>query len=70
MIWLAVSRTREKRPITEIVERALALYAVTRVTAREPPASFYKRLQETCGTDIDLEPVIREASALHPGTNL
>ncbi len=59
---------REKQPTTKIIERALELYA-TRATAREPAASFYARLRETCGTDIDLEAVIREARRLHPGAD-
>lgn len=58
---------REKRPTTEIIERALELYAVT---AHEPAASFYERLRETCGTDIDLEAVIHRARRLHPGADL
>lgn len=60
---------REKRSIADIVERALELYEV-REAGREPAASFYARLSATCGTDIDLEAVIREGRRAHPGTDL
>jgi hypothetical protein len=60
---------REKRSVTEIVERALDLYAV-RVAGRQPAASFYARMSRICGTGIDLETVIREDRRMHPGSDL
>jgi hypothetical protein len=49
---------RERRSIAEIVERALEAYEI-REAGREPAASFYANLTANCGTDIDLEAVIR-----------
>ena len=60
---------REKRSVANIVERALELYEV-REAGREPAVSFYARLSATCGTDIDLEAVIREGRRAHPGPDL
>jgi hypothetical protein len=57
---------REKRSIADIVERALEAYEV-REAGREPASSFYARLSKTCGTDIDLEAVIREGRRVHAG---
>ncbi|MGH6918212.1 MAG: plasmid stabilization protein [Geminicoccaceae bacterium] len=60
---------REKRSIADIVERALEAYEV-REAGREPAASFYARLSATCGTDIDLEAVIRAARRVDAGPDL
>lgn len=60
---------RENRSIADIVERALEAYEV-RETGREPAASFYGRLSESSGTDIDLEAVIRESRRIDPGPEL
>ncbi|MFC3227748.1 type II toxin-antitoxin system VapB family antitoxin [Marinibaculum pumilum] len=60
---------RENRSIAEIVVRALEAYE-TRQTGREPAATFYARITETCGTDIDLDSVIRESRSPHEGPEL
>ncbi|KAA0692640.1 plasmid stabilization protein [Neorhizobium sp. P12A] len=60
---------RENRSIAEIVERALEAYDI-RETGREPASSFYRRLSEKSGTDIDLEDVIREGRQPHKGIDL
>ncbi len=60
---------REGRSIAEIVERALLAYEV-REAGREPAASFYANLSRKCGTDIDLETVIREGRRIDPGPDL
>ena len=57
---------RENRSIADIVERALEFYE-TREAGREPARAFYARLFESCGTDIDLDGVIRESRKAHPG---
>ncbi|MEI1248552.1 type II toxin-antitoxin system VapB family antitoxin [Rhizobium aouanii] len=43
----------ENRSIAEIVERALESYEI-REAGREAATSFYARLVQQCGTDIDL----------------
>ncbi|MEO9339648.1 type II toxin-antitoxin system VapB family antitoxin [Mesorhizobium sp. SB112] len=60
---------RENRSIADIVERALESYEI-REAGREPALAFYKRLCTQSGTDIDLEAVIRENRAPHPGVKL
>lgn len=60
---------RENRSIADVVERALEAYEI-REAGREPAARFYARLAAETGTDIDLEAVIRESRAPHPGIAL
>jgi len=60
---------RENRSIADIVERALESYEI-RATGREPASRFYERISATCGTDIDLEAVIRENRKAHTGPEL
>lgn len=60
---------RQKRSIADVVERALEAYEI-REAGREPAASFYARLAENAGTDLDLEAVIREARHPHSGPDL
>ena len=55
---------REHRSIASVVERALEAYEI-REAGREPAAAFYARISETCGTDIDLETVVREHRRIH-----
>lgn len=57
---------RERRSIAEIVERALEAYEI-REAGREPAASFYSRVSDQYGSDIDLDPLIRETRAPNPG---
>jgi len=60
---------RERRSIADVVERALEAYEV-REAGREPAALFYPRLTAECGTDVDLESIIKEGRRAHPGPQL
>lgn len=60
---------RENRSIADVVERALESYEI-REAGREPASSFYTRLVAQCGTDIDLEAVVREDRVPHKGVEL
>ena len=60
---------RERRSIADIVERALEAYEI-REAGREPPASFYARLTNESGADMDLDAVIRENRKINPGPEL
>lgn len=60
---------RENRSIAEIVERALEAYEV-REAGREPAATFYERISQSYGTDIDLESVVSQNRRPHPGPKL
>ncbi|RFB84114.1 plasmid stabilization protein [Rhizobium leguminosarum bv. trifolii] len=60
---------RENRSIADIVERALESYEI-REAGREPAASFYARLSQRSGTDIDLEAVIKEGRQVHEGIEI
>jgi hypothetical protein len=60
---------REHRSIADIVERALEAYEI-RETGREPADTFYARLSQEAGVDIDLDEVIRSGRQAHAGINL
>jgi len=60
---------RERRSIADIVERALEAYEI-REAGREPAATFYARLANEWGGDLDLEAVIRENRRTHSGLDL
>ena len=60
---------REQRSIADVVERALEYYEV-REAGREPAAAFYERLARDCGSDVDLESVIRSTRQVNPGPDL
>jgi len=60
---------RERRSIADIVERALEAYEVQN-SGRESAHSFYARLLNDHGTDIDLEAVIAEGRRPHIGVKL
>ncbi|MGG7576974.1 type II toxin-antitoxin system VapB family antitoxin (plasmid) [Rhizobium sp. YTUHZ045] len=60
---------RENRSIADIVERALESYEI-REAGREPASSFYSRLSQQSGTDIDLEAVVKEDRQAHKGIEL
>ncbi|MBY5829558.1 type II toxin-antitoxin system VapB family antitoxin [Rhizobium ruizarguesonis] len=60
---------RENRSIADIVERALESYEI-RETAREGATTFYARLSQQSGTDIDLESVLKEDRQAHKGIEL
>lgn len=60
---------REQRTVVEVVERALEAYEAAQA-GREPAASFYVRLSQSYGTDIDLEAVLREQRQAHRSIEL
>jgi hypothetical protein len=60
---------REQRTVAEVVERALEAYEAAHA-GREPAASFYARLSQSYGTDIDFESVLREQRQAHRGIEL
>lgn len=60
---------REHRSIADVVERALEAYEI-REAGREPASAFYKRLADDCGSDVDLESVIRKNRRINPGPEL
>jgi hypothetical protein len=57
---------RERRSVAEVVELALEAYEV-REAGREPASVFYARLAEECGTEVDLDALIRESRQTHLG---
>ncbi|TAV63128.1 type II toxin-antitoxin system VapB family antitoxin [Rhizobium leguminosarum] len=60
---------RENRSIADIVERALESYEI-RETGQEGATTFYTRLSQQSGTDIDLESVLKEDRQAHKGIEL
>ena len=60
---------REQRMVAEVVERAVEAYEAVQA-GREPAASFYARLSQNFGTDIDLDAVLHEQRKAHPGIEL
>ena len=60
---------RERRSVAEVVELALEAYEV-REAGREPASVFYARLAEECGTEVDLDALIRESRQTHLGRQL
>jgi hypothetical protein len=52
-----------------VVERALEAYEAAQA-GREPAASFYARLSQNFGTDIDLDALLHEQRQAHPGIEL
>ena len=60
---------RENCSITEIVERALELYA-THQAQLEPAQTFYRRISAESGSDIDLETTIHAGRGTHAGSEL
>ncbi len=60
---------REHRSVADVVERALEAYEVCEA-GHEPAAAFYARLSGECGTDLDLEVIIRESRQINPGPAL
>ena len=60
---------RENRTIADIVERALESYEV-KEAGREPAATFYARLANSSGADIDLDSVIKQGRKVHGGPEL
>ncbi|MBB4506908.1 type II toxin-antitoxin system VapB family antitoxin [Rhizobium leguminosarum] len=60
---------RENRSIADIVERALESYEI-REAGRAAATTFYARLLQQSGTDIDFESVIKEDRRAHKGIEL
>jgi hypothetical protein len=52
------------------VERALEAYEKIREAGREPAATFYARVANDYGSDLDLEVVLRENREIDPGPEL
>jgi hypothetical protein len=57
---------REHRSITDIVERALEAYEI-REAGRELASTFYARLANDYGSDLDVEAAVRESRKTDPG---
>lgn len=60
---------RERRTVAAVVERALEAYEA-RHAGIEPAADFYRKLQEDCATDLDLDRVINESRTPHSGIDV
>jgi hypothetical protein len=62
---------KERRSISQVVERALELYAKAEVLAkRETASEFWDRMTRDYATDIDLEAIIEEHRKPHKGIDL
>jgi len=57
------------RTVARTVERALELLDAQE-GEREPATSFWRRVSQECGTDIDLEALIKEHRKPHNGIDL
>ncbi len=60
---------KERRTVSQVVERALELYAHVE-PERETAPDFYVRISREYGTNVDLESVIREDRKPHSGIDL
>lgn len=60
---------RERRTVATVVERALEEYEARR-SNRLPAAEFYRALNQSCATDIDLDAVLDEHRQPHKGMDL
>jgi hypothetical protein len=60
---------KERRTVSQVVERALELYAHVE-PAREEAPDFYARISRDYGTDVDLDAVIREDRKPNSGIDL
>ena len=60
---------RERRTVTEVIERALEAYEASQ-TGREDASAFYSRISANFGTDVDLDALIRESRLPHRGMDL
>ena len=56
---------RERLTMTEVVVRALETYE-RQQTGREPAESFYARMPQEYGVDIDLEAIIKQTRSTRP----
>lgn len=61
---------KERRSVSQVVERALELYAKAEQPAHETAAAFYARMNRDYGTDADLETFIDELRKPHEGIDL
>ncbi|TVS13775.1 MAG: plasmid stabilization protein [Wenzhouxiangella sp.] len=61
--------SRERRTIAAIVERALEEYE-QRHSEQTPPGEFYRDLQASCSSDVDLDAVLEDHRAPHHGIKL
>ena len=60
---------REHRSIADVVERALEAYEI-REGGREPASTFYARVSNDYGSDLDLAAVIRKERKPNRGPKL
>ena len=60
---------RERRTIAAIVERALEEYE-HRHSEQCPPDEFYRDLQASCASDVDLDAVLEDHRKPHRGIEL
>jgi hypothetical protein len=60
---------RERRTVSQVVERALELYAHVE-PSREAAPDFYARVSREYGTDVDLDALIREDRKPNAGIDL
>jgi hypothetical protein len=60
---------QERRTVSQVVERALELYAHVE-PAREPAPDFYARISREYATDVDLEALIKEDRKPNTGIDL
>jgi len=60
---------RERRTVSEIVERALEEYAAHQ-TGRSPAAEFYRELNRRFATDLGLEEILQSGRRAHDGVDL
>ena len=62
---------KERRSISQVVERALEFYAKSEESAKQETAGeFWDRMSRDYATDIDLEAVIDEHRKPHEGIDL
>ena len=64
---------KERRSISQVVERALELYAKAEQPAKvkeETASEFWDRMSRDYGTDIDLQALIDENRTPHEGIDL
>lgn len=62
---------KERRSVSQVVERALELYAKSEVPERKETAEeFWSRIHRDYATDVDLEAIIDELRKPHKGIDL
>jgi hypothetical protein len=59
---------RERRTVAQVVEKALEAY--DQKSSDEPASAYYARMVRDASADIDLESIIDDHRAAHPGIEL